>query len=164
MITLSRMLLAALFWIACGCSAMDNSTDGGAADWVQVQADELFSVMAPPGTRWQARDGKDSAAGRFETPAFTLAYDYGFYSNPLNDASHAERYATRDLVIDGRKAKTVSYYAPGHSAARPYFIGIHFPNVKPSAQGSIRLTVYASVAAAEDYDQIIRIFESIRFK
>jgi hypothetical protein len=143
---------------------MATNTSDVPADWVEVPADALFSMKAPPGTVFKPGQGTDSNVGAFEVPGFQLAFDYGVYSNSLNQDSGDQDYQARETEIDGKAARIVTAYAPHRASGRPYFIGVHFPRVGETSLGSIKLTVSGSLVKKEDYSIVEMIFSTIRFK
>jgi hypothetical protein len=152
-------LLGAFF----GCGGSNGSPASGVpSGWMEIRVGTLFTLMAPPGTVWHPAKGKDSAAGTVDAPGFSLSYDYGLYANPLDNSEGDRNYAAQDAVFDGHKARIVTADAPRLSAERPYFIGVHFPELKKSAVGSVSLTVQTSVAKKSDYEMVSKIFGSMR--
>ena len=147
-----------------GCGVMASNALDVPADWVEVSAGTLFSVKAPPGTVFKPGQGKDSVIGAFEGPGFLLSFDYGVYSDPLDRDSRDQGYQARDTRVNGKAAKIVTAYARLRSPVRPYFIGIHFPDVEKSSLGSIKLTVSGSLEKKEDYSIVEKILATIRFQ
>jgi hypothetical protein len=133
-------------------------------NWITLDVGGKFELKAPPGSAYVPRRGIDSSVGRIETPDFTLDFDYGAYSGPLRPSPEARQYQARQVEIDGKAATIVTAFAPGLSADRPYFIGAHFPNLKRSVIGPIRLTMTAWVRAPKNFEAIEAVFASIRFK
>ncbi len=154
-------LLIALLGAHPAVSAMTNKVP---ADWIVLDVGGKFELKAPPGSAHVPGRGIDSMVGRIKTPAFMLAFDYGAYSDPLKAESAYQKYQAREVQIGGKAARIVTALAPGRSADRPYFIGVHFPNLKQSVIGPIRLTMTAWVKAPKDYDAIEAVFASISFK
>lgn len=154
-------LMVALLGIQPPASAMSGQLP---ADWVRLSADGKFELMAPPGSAYVPLRGIDSFVGRIKTPRFMLAFDYGAYSDPLKPRNGYQQYRVRDVQIDGKRARIVTAFAPGLRADRPYFIGVHFSNVKRSVVGSVKLTMSGSVAMPQDYKAIEALFGTIEFK
>lgn len=134
------------------------------ADWVKLVVQGKFELMAPPGSKYVPRQGIDSAVGRVETPDFTLDFDYGAYSDPLKPRSGFLQYRSREVTVDGKAARIVTAFSPEHSADRPYFIGIHFDNLKRSVIGPVRLTMATWVGTPKAYKTIESVFGTITFK
>jgi hypothetical protein len=133
------------------------------ADWIEVSAGREFDLRAPAGTEFRPLKGIDSFVGSFAAPDFELSFDYGLYSNPLNDMSGDDAYKTQDVLVDGKTAYIVTAYAPRLSADRPYFIGIHFPKIKMTNMGPTKLTVFGLLETADDYTVVEKIFRTIHF-
>ncbi len=145
-----------------------QSSAGGAsaevpADWVRVSADSVFSLFAPAGTAYQPGEGIDSIIGTFDAADFQLQSDYGAYSDSLITLSEVDQYQAWDVEVDGKSAKIVTAYAPLYSTERPYFIGIHFPELGETVIGKTRLTIYALLASPDDYALIEKIYVTIQF-
>lgn len=134
------------------------------ADWVKVAAGSEFDLMAPAGTEFHPAEGIDSFVGSFEAPDFKLSFDFGRYSNPLNDLSGDAKYEIRNVLIDGKAANIVTAYSSRFSTDHPYFIGIHFPEIKKSVLGSTKLTVFSLLETADYYSVVEKIFKTIQFK
>lgn len=133
-------------------------------DWIKVSAGREFDLMAPAGTEFHPSEGIDSFVGSFEAPDFKLSFDYGLYSNPLKDMSGDAKYETRIVLINGKAANVVTAYAPRFSIDHPYFIGIHFPEIKTTVVGPTKLTVFSLLETADYYTVVEKIFRTIQFK
>ncbi len=144
-----------------GAAASD--TNGVPLDWIAVHADTVFSMMAPPGTRFVRANGIDSFTGSLVGPDFELSFDYGLYSSPLTEHASDESYQVERILVQGKKAHIITSYVPGISSDAPYFIGIHFSELEESSQGTMKLTINGSVASNDDYDVVKNAFISIHF-
>ncbi len=154
-------LTSALFLIISASMATESVLPD---DWIKVSANQEFNLMAPAGTKVHPGKGIDSFVGSIEAPDFKLSFDYGRYSNPLNDMSGDAKYEIRNVVIDGKAANVITAYAPRFSTDRPYFIGIHFPEIEKTVVGATKLTVFSLLETADDYTVVEKIFETIQFK
>lgn len=133
-------------------------------DWIKVSVGSDFDLMAPAGTSFRPGKAIDSNAGEIVTPDFTLSFDYGLYSNPLNDMSRYTNHETHDARVDGKPALIVTANTPRFPTDRPYFIGIHFPKVKTSILGAVKLTIEGQLDVEDRYTTVERMFRTIRFK
>jgi hypothetical protein len=133
-------------------------------DWMTIEVAEKFTLKAPPGSAHVPGRGIDSLIGKIRTPGFTLDFDYGAYSDSLKTQAAYQQYSVREMQIDGKAARIVTAFAPGKSADRPYFIGVHFPNLGRSVIGPIRLTMTAWVKAPKEFEAIEALFGTITFK
>jgi hypothetical protein len=106
-----------------------------------------------------ARSATDSSSGRIVGANFELAYDFGLYSNPLDDRVSKPGYRVRVLEIDGRTAKLVSHDLVD-SGGR--FIGIHFTRIESTPIGPLLLTVTSTGGSEEKLAEIETIYRSIR--
>jgi len=156
-------VVSILFLMMSGSVIAESSSSEVPADWIKVAAGHEFNLMAPAGTEFHPSEGIDSFVGDFEAPDFKLSFDFGQYSNSLKDISGDARYEIRDILIDGKAANIVTAYAPRFSTDHPYFIGIHFPEVKTTGRGPTKLTVFGLLETADDYTVIEKIFGTIRF-
>lgn len=132
-------------------------------DWVKVSVSDRFHLKAPPGTKFEPKKGIDSYLGLISAPRFTLEFDYGAYSDPLDPGPHFGRYRSRETRIDGKSAKIVTAYGPNISKQRPYFIGVHFPNIGESPVGSRRLTMFGWFEDPGGYGTAETVFRTIEF-
>ena len=152
-----------LFLTASDPAIADSPSPELPADWVRVSAGGAFSLMAPAGTAFHPAQGVDSTVGSFQAPDFKLSFDYGRYSDSLTHMSSEAEYETRDIVVDGKTAYIVTSFVPQYSADRPYFIGIHFPEVGETTMGPTKLTVYGLLETVDGYALVEAIFATIRF-
>ncbi len=143
---------------AATCHAEDTP-----ADWPELSAGERFTLRAPPGSRLVFGPPEDSLVGVLELPDAQLQFDYGAYSDPLEQGQHDQDYRTQKVEFGGREAQIVTAHAPQRSPTRPYLIGIHFPTVEQSALGPIKLTISGFVKSTNDYRLIKRVLSTIRF-
>ena len=134
------------------------------ADWIALDVGDKFVLKAPPGSAHVPGQGIDSFVGKIGTPGFTLAFDYGAYSDPLKAQGAYQQYRVRQTQIGGKAARIVTAFAPGLSADWPYLIGVHFPNLKRSVVGPVKLTMSGWVKAPKDYDTAETMFGTIVFK
>ena len=138
-------------------------TDAGTSsqnmtDWIKVYADNKFSLLAPPETKFHQQQGMDSFVGVFSNKNFKMKFDYGLYSDPLDD-----RGSKTEINVDGKPAWIVRSSTPGSTNKASNFIGIHFPEVEQTFLGTTKLTIITSPEKEEDYEAIEKIFRSIKF-
>src|SRR5690348_3268151 len=89
------------------------------AGWRKLDA-VAFSVLAPPGWRFQQLPGADSYVGEFIGEGLVLRFDFGSHSNPLRDAKKPA-YVVVYKHIGGHHAKVVSPTTPRHGITGVYF-------------------------------------------
>ena len=118
------------------------------SDWVVIHAKGGFEFSVPPGTVDQKAQGIDSAVGRFTGTGFELSYDYGWYSNPLDD----KRYQRVEEKVDARTC----FVATGDG-----FVGVYFPAVY-AWDPTIKLQVSIKLSGM-DKDAALRVIRSVRF-
>ena len=133
-------------------------------DWIEVAAGNVLTLRAPLGTTFLQGHGANSFVGTFSGPGFALHMDYGAYSDPLTDSVRYGAYQTQVTRIDGKAAMIVFGARAAASSDRPYFIGLHVPDVAPSAIGPLRLTMTTTLKVRNGEAVLRRIFETIRFR
>src|SRR6266446_1966001 len=124
------------------------------AGWVQVDA-RKFVFFVPPDVKSVPTMGIDSFVGQYKGDSISLDFDYGFYSDGLQDAEGGFNYVSHLERIDGKKARMASFDFPNTGHPFDYAIGVHFP--KAGAKG-IRLTVFATCKTKADYETAEQIF------
>ena len=116
-------------------------------DWKLFQASTNFSFWGPPDLKEENVRGIDSYVGQFVSPKMTLTFDYGMYSNPLNDP----KYKREATTVDGKDAFLVRWDGG---------VGLYVPRV--TADGTIRLQM--SIACdKETAEQGLLLLKSIKF-
>lgn len=152
-----------LLWMCGGYADCATPSAVRLNGWVELSATGKFSLKAPPGSRLSKRAGKDSSVVVFVTPKAELLSDYGAYSNPLGGSGSPADYVAQPVRIDGREARLVTWDAGVSAAPRRYFIGVHFPNLRQSSIGPVKLTIETFVADKSDYELVKTIVGTIRF-
>ncbi len=122
------------------------------SSWHKVDAGP-FSILAPSGWEFHQLQGIDSYVGEFVGDGVVLNFDFGRYSNPLDEAKKPA-YAVVHESIGGSDAKIVSPKKPGHGVT-----GIYFPKVS----GSNKLCLYGQNLTSTQQELVLKIFETIRF-
>lgn len=121
--------------------------------WVLMD-EKSFSFYAPPDMRPFPVEGVDSFVGEYHGNSITLYFDYGRFSNSLDDRDCTD-HTSNEERIDGKDAKIASFHANGENV-----VGVYFPNA--GGEG-IRLTVTATGKSPTDFDTAKAIFRTIRF-
>jgi len=116
-------------------------------DWKLFQASARFSFWGPPDLKEENVQGIDSYVGQFVSPKMILTFDYGMYSNPLNDP----KYKREATTVDGKEAFLVQWDGG---------VGLYVPRV--TADGRTRLQM--SIACdKETAAQGLLLLKSIKF-
>lgn len=102
-----------------------------------------FSIETPSEFKYIKEQGIDSYVGLITNKIDTLYFDYGWYSNALDEQGFAHSYDT----INGVPAITVFSETNG--------IGLHLPKVK----GDNKLTIFSSTISKE---LAFRIFSTLK--
>lgn len=125
-------------------------------DWQKIDAGGRFTFLAPADLQSKPVQGIDSFVGEYRSHSLTLGFDFGWYSNSLDDEQKAG-FRQRWVTVSGRDAKLVVYTNP--ASPRPYVAAIHFPDL---GDGLTRLTVSAAGQTPADQQDAIRIFSSLQ--
>lgn len=134
------------------------------SDWIEVSAGDVFSLMAPPGTEFHPLQGIDSFVGTFKTPDFELSFDYGLYSNRLDDLSTGTDPEVHTILIDDKNARIVTMQTTVYSKDHSHFIGVYIPDLKQTMLGSLSLSITCSLENDDLYPIVEQIYKTIRFK
>jgi hypothetical protein len=72
--------------------------------WTKLDAGGKFTIYAPPGSYYHPQQDIDSFVGEIVTPDFTLAFDYGLYSNDLRGMASDIGYREQKFTSSGHPA------------------------------------------------------------
>jgi len=103
--------------------------------------------------------GIDSFVGEYKGDSISLSFDYGLYSNRLENNGQSG-YVARKERIGGKDAKIASFQERYTGNPFEHAIGVHFPHV---AGKEIRLTVFATCKTTNDYETAKTIFRTLKF-
>jgi hypothetical protein len=90
-------------------------------NWQKIDTG-AFTFYAPPDFKNVPVNGIDSFVGEYENADWRVHFDFGSWSNKLNDKD----YTTKEIVIDNRR---------GHLAFKDKFSGVYLPDVYPPQNG-----------------------------
>ena len=121
--------------------------------WVDV---EVFSLLMPESMVEVQVRPIDSYVREFNNGSLELSFDWGMYSDPLDEYRGTRSEWTE---IDGRRARLVEWT---QDDGRRCLSAVHFPH--PAANPEVTLSVFLSAATPVDRELADRIFRSIRFK
>src|SRR5687768_8850440 len=96
-------LLLTIVVIAMGCGSPPPPTPPVPPGWQTITA-QGFTFQAPPDLRPVPVQGIDSIVGKYESPTLEVAYDLGWYSDPMD----REGYTSRPVTVDGKAARLVT--------------------------------------------------------
>jgi hypothetical protein len=137
-----------------GCSRTHNQAQGYApTGWHKVDA-ESFSVFTPMGWEFRNVQSVDSYMGRFEGDGVVLSFDFGRFTNSLDD-SRGPAYLITDEYIGGFRAKLGRPRTPGQGLTAIYF---------PKFRGSDSLFLYGRDLTATQQELVLKIFRTIRLR
>ena len=117
-------------------------------DWQLIKAGDKFTFRAPSDLQPRNVKGIDSFVGEYTSPTLELTFDYGWYSNSLNDEGYSGSWTT----IDGRRAWI---------ATKDDKTGVHFPQVHDTDKKT-KLTMFAKLKGSS-LETVHKIFRSIEF-
>ncbi len=123
--TLKQLTLSVCSLILVGCSSAPKRVETPNNGWLKVEAG-TFSIYAPPGWEFHQKQGIDSYVGQFTGSGVVLKFDYGQYSNPLDEAVEP-KYVVAQETIGSYRAKVVCPRMPGHGVT-----GVYFPRIGSS--------------------------------
>jgi len=129
-------------------------------DWV-IHETKWFTFRAPEALKGKAGPGTDSYVGDYAlASSLKLRFDYGWYSNPLNQEPDHISYSRRPAVVDGRTGYIVwcEYESPVHEVGR-FAVGI-FLQVKGT--NKLQFSAYCADQATRQMAQAILM--SVRFR
>lgn len=158
--TLTAILATALLRV--GATAEEVALNA----WKTVDAKGHFSFSVPADMEERAVQGTDSYVGEFHNNNIHLSFDYGWWSDPLEDTSRPQ-YQEAIVEIDGKRAKQVTFFLPKPEEAPPFVAAVHFSDVGDGPDkggGTTRLTMFARCRSPADQETAKRIFSSIRFR
>jgi hypothetical protein len=117
-----------------------------------------FTVTLPSHLRPRPLGGIDSLVGGYEALGIQVHFDYGAFSNRLNNEDE-KGFVRSSAVIDGRNCVLASWETAG---SLPNVTAIHFPGTTDGGRNGLTLVVeYTRPEFAKMAEQICR---SIRFK
>ncbi len=147
------LLLGASHGSVVDLSVGQDKTTRAAVVWQRLDAGQ-FSISAPPGWEFHKLQGIDSYVGEFVGDGVRLGFDFGAYSNPLDDAK-SPTYLISDEYVGGFKARIVYPKKSGHGIT-----GIYFPNLGHRN----KLTVEVQNLDTVQRDIVLTMFRSIQFR
>jgi hypothetical protein len=141
--------------VGCSSSSKQSVVPTG---WLRVDA-AAFSINAPPGWELRRQQGIDSYVGEFVGNGVALKFDFGRYSNRLDDEKEPT-YRVSHEMVGGFSAKTVSPRTPGSGLT-----GIYFPEVTTSNKlVSNSLCLYGTDLTDTQQELALTIFRTIQFR
>jgi len=148
--------------LGAGCSRAERAIAEPGAGELTIPG--RFSLLAGAGARLLPVTAIDSGVGKIQFGGTTIEFDHGPYSDPFERMDSDESYQARDVVLDGRKARVVTLRSATRFAGRPYFIGVHFPDLGSTSLGKIRLSLYAATASAQERAQAERVMLTVKLR
>src|ERR1044072_4378283 len=161
---MKQIFLLLLIVISCPLVGMAQSEVAAPGGWKRIDANGHFSFYLPPEMKKQDVQGIDSYVEVYSSETMKLNFDYGQYSNHLDNEGE-EDYQAEMIEIAGRKAKVVTFTIKNGEPGYSYYAGVYF-----SDAGTIErrfpkpeLTVGVSCKSRADQETAKKIFSTIRF-
>lgn len=115
----------------------------------------LFTFEAPAGTTGGPEAGLDSHLGDYSCQDVALRYDYGGWSDSLDEAAATPGAIDDTRIIDGWSARVVRWQEPEDPEGRAFHGAVHFPRM---------LTFRISGVEERSQELALDIFDTIRFR
>ena len=135
-----------------------NTPDRPEADW-KSDSGSAFRFVIPPEFRRVARRGVDSEVGWWESQSGEIFYDYGAYSNPLNDSPYSSGHMCI-VQVGQRGARLVQYRKPNGDFA----VAGHWQGFGDAGLGPVALTVMGSSRDSAAAAKLWRSLWSVTFR
>jgi hypothetical protein len=133
------------------------------ADWQEVGG-RAFTMRLPPGLERVRVQGIDSEVGEWSDTDRRVAYDYGWYSDKLENPPEGARELTRcEVTVAGRPVRIVRF----RSRDGKQVVEAHWPAVGAPEEPrgpSNTLTIHTEARAARDAELLLAIVHSVRFR
>jgi hypothetical protein len=151
---LSLVLSAILLWATqMPVVPLSLGQDVAPKFWPTLDAGQ-FSISAPLGWQFHKLQGIDSYVGTFEGDGVRLDFDFGAYSNSLDEAK-VSTYLISYEYIGGFRAKIVCPRKSGQGVTGVYFSNLGQHN---------KLTVEGRNLNTAQQDLVLTMFRRIRFR
>jgi hypothetical protein len=155
----NRLKLTAAAILLCGLQVTLVSATLGRCNafqsdlWQRLDAG-YFSIPAPSGWQFKKLQGIDSYVGKFEGDGVRLDFDFGAYSNPLDEAK-SPTYLISEEFVGGFRAKIVCPKKSGHGVTGIYF---------PALGHNNKLTVEGRNLDVAQRDLVLKMLRGIIFR
>ena len=150
------LLLSIIFWQSLG---MPQSEMDAPESWKRIDAKGRFSFYLPPEMKKLDTHGIDSYVEEYSSDTMRLGFDYGQYSNHLDNEGE-EDYQAEMVAIDGRKAKLATFTIKDGNTGYNYYTGVYFADVGALERRFLKpkLTVGASCKSKVDQEIAKKMF------
>lgn len=157
-------VLSMMFFVI-GCATPKISDGAQETAWQTIDAEGRFSFQLPQGMNRQEVQPIDSFGQQYAGDGMLVAFDYGWYSDPLNRLESQPEYWEKWQEIGGFNAKLIGYRLDSGSVSGPsYYAGVSFRNITHEGAQPIHFTMSISYNDSENRNTAIKILESIRFE
>jgi hypothetical protein len=151
---LKRFLGAALALSLLAGPAVAQPAD----DWITVKAGTAFTFEAPPDLHSVPVQGIDSFVGEYQGDHFSLQFDYGLYSNRLDELRADSRFEREAVMIDGRPADI--FTGPGPTKDCAFEVAVY---VVADPTGPVALQMGGCANGYAGVVQMHRLMKSLKF-
>jgi len=150
-------------FLLCSCSGKEEEPD-----WVEY-SNPHFRFGGPRDLKEVPVHGIDSFVGRFESPALSISFDWGWYSNADFDG-HLDKpgaggFESEEVSIDGVSAR-LGFYDDNPDPERPLVQAVFFSEVPDKGArlpGRTRLSFRVTFRDPALRETALGILRSIRF-
>jgi hypothetical protein len=118
-----------------------------------------FDLALPPGFQRKTAETLDSEGGAWQSSRAQISFDFGAYSNALDDSLTTSGAICR-VKIGGRSARFVIY----RDISGQYAVGAHWRDFPSSSLGPVSLTLSARAVDALSRDSLVAAIWSVAFK
>jgi hypothetical protein len=159
-----KRIFAALIVFSLSSPCLAAETNINTENWVLLNAENAFTLRAPPETKFKQQQAIDSVASSFENPKFEINFDYGHYSNTLGGMKSDPSYKVEDILIDGRKGVLVTGAGKAHWGCKDLVTAAYVVVARKSGDwGDTRLEIDGCAKSPEDISTLQEIFRTIVF-
>ena len=156
---------ATIAWIIVACLERSSASEGpcdrppiSTGRWPQ-DGGSRFDLHLAPGLKRTKLKGFDSEVAGWASARSELAFDFGAYSNPLDDSLHNAGTICH-TAIGGRSVRIVIYL---DSSGR-FAVGAHWPRLASSSLGPVALTISGRAVDAAARDSLLAALWTVTFK
>ena len=126
--------------------------------WARDSA-SAFLIRLPPTFRRRPLKGLDSEVGRWASDTARLTYDYGAYSNPLEEAPYLGGISCA-VTIGGKPTRVVAL----RDSTGEFVVAAHWKVFGEHGMGPVSLTIHGATRDSLQVASLIASIWSITFK
>jgi hypothetical protein len=154
--------------LACFASVAFGAGFKPPKNWIKTGFRDYFYLYLPPDIKEEEVHPVDSYFQIFKSASIKIDVSaaslqdplYSPTADPFHTVMDRPEFQERSEIIDGRKARVITYYMNDNVSEFPYFYAIDIPD---TGYGNF-IIIYASCKDKKDYATVSRIFSSIHYK